>query len=172
MTCKDCGQDKPVDAFYKHPKMTLGVLSSCKECRKAYQRTRHHLNMRDPVWAAKERKRGRDKARSPSARARACRYREANPEKFIAAGRRYRERNPEKVADTCRQWRRNNPNEWKAHCALNNAVRDGKIIKPKICERCGEAKLLHAHHPDYSKPMEIEWLCSTCHRREHIGRAA
>jgi hypothetical protein len=38
--CKDCGRYKPLSEFYKHPRMADGHFSSCKECRKAYQRSR------------------------------------------------------------------------------------------------------------------------------------
>src|SRR5688572_6263292 len=36
---------------------------------------------------------------------------------------------------------------------------------PEPC-KCG-AMGQHRHHPDYSKPLEIVWLCAPCHRREH-----
>ena len=33
------------------------------------------------------------------------------------------------------------------------------------CSRCGtKAKRLERHHADYSKPLEVEILCTTCHR--------
>ena len=38
----------------------------------------------------------------------------------------------------------------------------GKITK-KPCVVCGETKV-DGHHPDYSKPYEIIWLC-----RKHHG---
>lgn len=36
------------------------------------------------------------------------------------------------------------------------------------CERCGHPRSL-AHHEDYSKPLEVIWLCATHHRRLHCG---
>lgn len=33
--------------------------------------------------------------------------------------------------------------------------------------RCGTDKNVHGHHHDYSKPLDVEWLCSTCHGIEH-----
>jgi hypothetical protein len=32
-----------------------------------------------------------------------------------------------------------------------------------FCENCHEDKPLDKHHPDYSKPLKIEWLCRKCH---------
>lgn len=139
MTCIDCGQDKPVDAFYKHAQMAKGILGSCKECRKAYQRSRYHLKMKDPAWVAKERARQVAKVCSPAG-----------------------------IANTNR-WRQENPEGWKAQCALNRAIRDGKITKPQTCERCGREERLHGHHADYSKPLEVEWLCVKCHCTERAA---
>jgi hypothetical protein len=34
------------------------------------------------------------------------------------------------------------------------------------CERCGAPKT-EMHHPDYSKPLEVVFLCHPCHLREH-----
>lgn len=43
------------------------------------------------------------------------------------------------------------------------AVKDGTLLKPKKCEVCTEIKPLQGHHEDYSKPLEVIWLCSSCH---------
>lgn len=69
--------------------------------------------------------------------------------------------------ETTRRMRNKFPHIYKAHTALNNAVRDGKIIKPDRCSNCNEEGKLHAHHNDYSRPLEVEWLCVVCHRQFH-----
>ena len=43
------------------------------------------------------------------------------------------------------------------------AVKTGTLIKPKKCEVCEEVKPLQGHHEDYSKPLEVIWLCTGCH---------
>lgn len=82
-------------------------------------------------------------------RARAARpVRRANQRLYA---KRRRERTPEKHA---------------ARTAVNNAVRDGKLRRLP-CERCGEKRGVQGHHHDYSKPLDVEWLCFKCHRAEH-----
>lgn len=58
--------------------------------------------------------------------------------------------------------REKDPLKYKAVTAVGNAVRDGRLIKLP-CEDCGEIKS-QAHHDDYSKPLEVRWLC----RRHHL----
>jgi hypothetical protein len=60
-------------------------------------------------------------------------------------------------------WIKRNPEKYKAHYLLSNAVRDKRIIKPDLCEICGNKTRLHGHHTDYAKPLEVIWLCAKCH---------
>lgn len=69
------------------------------------------------------------------------------------------------------RWRIANPDGYKAHSAANYALRNGALIKPTKCESCLQEKRLHAHHEDYSKPLEVKWLCARCHHRLHAGHA-
>ena len=50
---------------------------------------------------------------------------------------------------------------------LRNAVYRKSIVKPSACTSCGEEKRVEGHHKDYSKPLEVTWLCRGCHNREH-----
>lgn len=45
------------------------------------------------------------------------------------------------------------------------ALKTGRL-KRQPCEVCG-AKDAEAHHPDYSKPLEVMWLCVPHHGAEH-----
>jgi hypothetical protein len=56
-----------------------------------------------------------------------------------------------------------------ANIALNNAVRDGRVEQPELCSVCGKEPevRMEAHHEDYSKPFDVEWLCSICHGKRH-----
>jgi len=63
------------------------------------------------------------------------------------------------------------PTETVARYTLSNAVRDGKIIRPDRCSHCHVVGPLHGHHHDYSKPLDVVWLCVPCHRQLHAFMA-
>lgn len=52
-----------------------------------------------------------------------------------------------------------------------HAIERGKIIKPLFCVRCWSAGRIHGHHYDYSKALDVVWLCESCHATEHMNRA-
>jgi hypothetical protein len=54
-----------------------------------------------------------------------------------------------------------------ARVKLNYYLRLGKVIKPDVCVKCNEVKKLEAHHDDYSKPLEVLWMCRPCHSDHH-----
>ena len=56
----------------------------------------------------------------------------------------------------------------KAVSAVGHAIRDGYLVR-QPCEVCGNPKS-QGHHEDYSKPLEVVWLCQTHHIKK-IGRA-
>ena len=58
-----------------------------------------------------------------------------------------------------------NPEKATARNAISNAIREGRLQR-KPCEVCGAAKS-EGHHPDYSKPLEVMWLCRTHHLEQH-----
>lgn len=66
-----------------------------------------------------------------------------------------------------KEYREKNPNKYKAHNIVNNAIRDGSLVNPNCCEKCGESKTV-AHHADYLKPLNVEWLCQGCHVQWHV----
>ena len=58
------------------------------------------------------------------------------------------------------------PIKFKAHNIVNNSIRDGKLFK-QPCEVCLSDELVHAHHDDYSKPLNVRWLCPVHHSKWH-----
>ena len=73
------------------------------------------------------------------------------------------------------------PTRKNAYRVVEAALRAGAIEKPRNCEACGRPdseKRVEAHHRDYSKPLDVTWLCPDCHyaadkdRREREGGRA
>jgi hypothetical protein len=58
-----------------------------------------------------------------------------------------------------------------ARSRLRDAVRRGRLLKPTHCEQCQRETprhLLDGHHHDYTKPLEVKWLCRRCHGLEAL----
>ena len=168
--CFKCGVNKPMSEFYKHKQMADGHLNKCKACAKkdvgkhradnlekvqAYDRSRDALPHR--VAARKE------YAERPESILRSSEYKKEYAQipyvKELKAGyqKRYRERFPEKS---------------KAHNAVSVAVRDGKIVRPSMCEVCGVECVPHGHHWSYEEEnwLDVQWVCVHCHVDIHCER--
>lgn len=76
-----------------------------------------------------------------------------------------RGRGSRQTLEDLQRYRAENPKKWSAHCAVNNAVRDGRLLK-QPCEQCGEIES-HGHHDDYDKPLSVRWLCAVHHKLWH-----
>ena len=59
-------------------------------------------------------------------------------------------------------------NKYKAHTMVGNAIRDGRLERKSECEICSSDFGIHAHHDDYSKPLDVRWLCAVCHKAWHL----
>jgi len=54
-----------------------------------------------------------------------------------------------------------------ARLATRNAIRRGEL-KKGACEVCNGIKV-DAHHDDYSKPLDVRWLCRVHHSAFHFN---
>jgi len=72
------------------------------------------------------------------------------------------------------------PEKAAAQKTFNEAVRRGRLVRPETCETCRQKpprnrlgrSSIQGHHDDYSKPLEVRWLCQPCHNRHHRNLAA
>jgi hypothetical protein len=55
----------------------------------------------------------------------------------------------------------------RAQSLLRKAVACEFVKRPSVCSECGKHAQIHAHHPDYDKPLDVIWLCGSCHNRLH-----
>lgn len=78
--------------------------------------------------------------------------------------------NPKKAARTKavkKAWYEANRFKRSAHFKFQNAIRTGKISRPSKCQKCGNGGRIEAHHDDYSKPLDVIFLCRKCHCSMH-----
>ena len=69
-----------------------------------------------------------------------------------------------------REWRKNHRLTGLARLKMNcrayfNVYLRRGSIKRQPCVKCG--KKAQAHHPDYSKPLQVVWLCRPHHLELH-----
>jgi hypothetical protein len=142
-TCNVCGAEGyEGGAFYQ------SVTSRCKECHKAKVRENRADNA--DYYKAYDRSRHVGARREyTNAMSRRC-----PNEAKRRYGSAYRRKNPEKI---------------RAHYAIRNAVRSGRLIRPSHCHSCGVFCTPHGHHDDYSRPLDVEWLCHECHYDAHVA---
>lgn len=142
MHCKQCNTAKTATDFYvSNPKR-------CKECIKASVRANRAGNL--------EHYRAFDKARASQPHRVAARKEYAKTpayaESHEAAAKRWAERHPERR---------------KASHMVGNAIRDGKLIPWPVCAVPDCFGKPQGHHPDYSRPLDVVWLCDKHHKEVH-----
>jgi hypothetical protein len=71
------------------------------------------------------------------------------------------------VAPHKKFWLKENKLKTKAHGEVGYAIQTGKLVR-QPCERCGTEENVVAHHEDYSKPLDVVWLCKRHHKERHM----
>lgn len=75
-----------------------------------------------------------------------------------------------KNSDRGRAWLANSiktkREEYRARWRVKSALKSG-LLNKKPCEICGKSHTVHAHHEDYSRPLNVVWLCSFHHKQRH-----
>lgn len=151
--CNCCGSKKHLDRFYKHPNTKDGLFNICKDChinkvKENYQLKRGekieqwHQLYKDPEFRAKRAKRKAKYQKSDKGRA---------------------------VINKYMSTYNVDPLKHSARCKVYYALTTGKI-KRMACEVCGSMKS-EAHHDDYSKALDVNWLCRKHHRDLHTAQS-
>lgn len=153
--CKYCNKEKPIIEFYRNNHY------ECKECIKKRQRKYYNKNKEKIKDYVKEwQKKNPHKEKE---------YREKHAEKQAEYYRNwYKLKGRKRAKDYflyMRQWRKDNPEACKAQRLAKMAVRLGFLKIPLFCETCKKKRKILAHHKDYSKPLEVIWLCYSCHAK-------
>lgn len=143
--CFKCCRIKHLDDFYRHAKMADGHLNKCKECTKSD--TQKNRKSKIDYYQEYDRRRGETQHRKDRVKNNAWKY----------------NRSP-----YYNKFRLDHPQKASAHSKIAYAVRSGSVSRPDTCEKCSSYHSnIHAHHDDYSKPLEVIWLCTACHGSEH-----
>jgi hypothetical protein len=145
--CTCCGIEKSTKEFYKKTMGLYGLHAECKTCLKEKNKIYREENpekikIRDRCYAARLKEQ----------------YGESNTHSHV----RIAERSLigfERYAETKMQ--------LLAGSLLNYGIRIGMIEKPDKCSNCRKIKEIQGHHSDYSKPLEVVWVCTECHAKLH-----
>lgn len=136
--CCTCKETKEEYQFYKHKQSADGLKYQCKKC--------HNLCS----YASQDKKTRTDRNREWMRKSKYCTRQEVRDKELS------------------RSRVKNKSVEMKARALANRAVELGFLVRPLLCPKCNRSDLkLHAHHTDYSKPLDVEWMCSQCHGNEH-----
>ena len=65
------------------------------------------------------------------------------------------------------QWRAEHPDRKRAQSLLGSAVKAGRVKPWPVCAVPECCEKPEAHHPDYSRPLDVVWLCSAHHKQAH-----
>ena len=137
-SCIGCGKECPSTRNNAH---------RCPDCVRAYKRD----------WAKKRRAQGLQAGGKVSARWMKAYQDEYHKKPEVK--KRKAEQMRKYTADP--KLRMRHEARWQVH----HAIQSGKL-KRRPCMKCGANKS-EAHHPDYYKPLDVIWLCRSCHRAEH-----
>lgn len=143
-TCIECGHAKGADGFYVNNASEDGLTSRCRVCTSAYQKARRErLNAsKPPEWKKKT--------------------------ADIAAYRKdWLKDKPGYMTQKKREWWQKNKDKMRVRDAVKYALKTGKLVKTP-CHVCGEERV-EGHHPDYSRPLDVVWLCREHHLQVHHG---
>jgi len=139
--CFVCGVEKQRTEFYAHPQMADGLLGKCKECTKMHSTRLRNAKLEQVREYDRDRRRGVVK---PSHRKKCDR------------------------SASSRAWYKRNGEKKHAETVAYRAILRGELDR-EPCQMCGCAENIQAHHWDYSKPLDVVWLCVRHHNDLHMA---
>jgi len=166
--CTVCNIEKHFDEFGNSKKGKWGKREFCKDCKRIKDREYERKNP-DKMTAKHDRWAKKNKLHLLEYNRK--RY-EQNPDLYKKRCIEYRKR---KNNEPVKRYKYKYPHKKRAHLYVELAIEYGHLLRPEKCSKCGIACKPDGHHEDYSKPLEIIWLCRKCHgfvhRTENINHA-
>lgn len=193
--CTTCNKKKELCSFYKRSRSKDGVCSQCKECVRVYKAGYRKANIEkirasDAKYYQANRERLIERSRkyhqanlkkikaykteyyqinSEKIKTSTAEWQKKNKEKASLSKNKYYQTNKKRVANYKLKYRKANPIKYNARIKVSNAIRDGILTKPEMCcinnDHCGGR--VEGHHNDYSKPLDVLWICVEHHRAWH-----
>ncbi len=151
--------------FQKDKTKSDGHKYMCKACRYKHEkkyRAANYKRIRQNEIKSQLKHRIEDRARRRAA------Y--ADPSKDLRNKiRTWQRKNPKSRYLTCHNWGKANRIKTRAHTKVQRAVKKGLLTRLdcQICSKKGLSVAAHAHHSDYTKPLEVLWLCNLHHKAWH-----
>lgn len=109
------------------------IPNQCKSCRAEYERTYRRLN------ADRLNQRDRDRWKN-------------DPERR------------KQTALRTEKARKKYPDRHNARMKVKRAIKSGRMTRPETCSVCLQGDVrIEGHHEDYSKPLDVIWMCRRCH---------
>lgn len=140
--CSKCKITKLLSEFYKCSPNKDGLRYDCKACCRAY-------------------------ARSEVGKASHAKHRKTEKCKLYRAEYRKTEVGKLSMTKGLAKYNAANPIKRKAQNTTNYATRSGRMERPDSCEECFGTGKIEAHHNDYALPLDVRWLCRSCHKAWH-----
>lgn len=171
--CTGCKIEKSFDEFGKDKKAFDGLNQKCKKC----CNERAKVSVRSPEAIANSKRTSLEwQKRNRKMLNERCKiyylnnlnerreYLKVKQKEYLQT-----EKGKEAHKELSRKFRDKNPEKISAQQKCRRAIKTGKIIRPDNCSLCHIACKPHAHHEDYSRPLDVIWLCSKCHNTHHHG---
>jgi len=155
--CSRCGEVKAFDLFYKDRSKQGGFSGTCKECVKKY---RQKVRIKIAEYGSEYYQNNKERMLAYQRK-----WREANPQKRAAYPKRYKVQ----LSESNKKYYQENREKVNTHNAVGHAIKQGKLVRPDECSICAKKGKIEGHHHDYSKPLDVVWLCTSCHRTIHSG---
>lgn len=168
-TCIKCGETKEEIEFAttRDRKGNKRFLNSCKVCMKKYKQSHYKKDQNK----YKERSKKQRELNKEQLKEYNHNYYVDNKAKLIQQNKEYINTPKGKlVKKRCNERyfsKSINKMKHNARKKVLRAIKSGKLIRPSVCEVCGAETFCEAHHDDYNKPLEVKWLCKTCHENMH-----
>ena len=144
--CKGCKEEKSPSCFYRNKTTRDRLAQYCKLCSSAKCRE----------WREKNKERLRE-----------YESKRAKTEKRILLNKSYASREDVRARFRVKRndWKKKNKRKKQAHEMVLYHLGKG-TLKRSPCSVCGSLKV-DAHHCDYSKPLDVMWLCRAHHMQWH-----